>query len=225
MAQWDSADCLARCRRESRTPTTTEFPATADWYAWLTEAENRVKTDIAPVCPEALYGAPTAMTTGDGGLTYTFAQDADSNYITPIGHVEIYRQRSDMPFYPMRAGVMFMMEGWRIRMPFNTAQTFPDGGPWARYITPTLKIDGSTAPTILPVEMRQLLVDDAVKRYYKAGGVRDWTPAEDDYQTHLKNWVTTLQTEFRGVGAIDATRRYQRRPFWRYGQGYGSRPY
>jgi hypothetical protein len=222
MAQWDATDLLARCRREARVPTTTEFPATADWYAWLTEAENRVKTDLAPVCPEALIGAPTAMITTDGGYTYTFAADADTNSITPIGHVGIFRNKADIPFYPLTAGVHFEMEGWRIRGVQNRpVPPSSDGGLWARYITPTLKIDGSTAPTILPVQMRQLLVDDAVKRFYKAGGLRDWTPAEDDYQTHLTNWITTLQTQFRGTGAIDATRRPRSRSFGgRYGRRY-----
>lgn len=214
MAEFDTADLLTRCKRMSRVPVTTEFAADTDWYAWLGEAENRVKGDLAPIVPKALIGAPTALTTADSGLTYTFGTDSDGNNILPIGNVEVYRNLADIPWAPLTPGVDFLFEGERIRG-MNNQPVYGSGGTlYARFITPTLKINASTAPTLEPVQMRELLVYDAVRRYYEAGGLRDIQSAEDRYQSGLMKWIATLQTQY-SQQMSRAALRGQTRAWWR----------
>src|SRR5690348_6155626 len=89
MAKYDAADLLARCKRNAMRPATDAQQTDADWYAFLTEAQDEWFQSIAVMCPEALYGPPTVLSTADQGLTFTFGTDADGNNIFPMGSVEI----------------------------------------------------------------------------------------------------------------------------------------
>lgn len=195
MAEFDTSDCVTRFRRLTRTGTSDEFPTTTDIYAFLTEAENKVKADIAARYPSLLMTNPTALTTTDN-ISFTFGLDADNNSIVPLGHVIVYAQPSDVPHYPMVAGAEFVWEGENIRMPDNAARTFPTGGPVAQWVAPTLKIDGSNAPTLKPVQARSLIVIDAAFRYAIANKAQtDADIYASMYEREWNTWLPAFQTQ------------------------------
>lgn len=206
MALHDTADILARAKRRLNRPTTDEALADTDWYAFFTEAQARVVSLLATHCPQAMYGAPTLLTTSDGGLTYTFGTDSGlpTNYQTvfPVGHVELRASRSGTLFYPGNdwdTGDVFIMEGDKIRWPNGRARTFTDG-PYARFITPPGVIDASTQPTLEPVFARVLIVDDGITR---AAGERlkmDPAPYEEMFQRDWAEVLGALKTQYFGAG-------------------------
>ena len=215
MASFDTADCLVQIRRQCRIQDVTEYPADADLYAFLRDGENRVKHEVGSMCPEILRGAPVLMTSADGGYTYTFGVDGESNAIAPIGHVSIYPSRSQIPFEPLISGVEYVFEGTKIRFTEYTPRTFGDG-PYAQFITPTLVIAATTTLVTLPVQLRLLAVHDACIRYAQSGAVLDSTPYEAAYESEFQRQISTAQLN-RSAGAM----RYPRettRTFWRGGR-------
>jgi len=153
-------------------PSTTEFPATADWYAWITEAQAYYYGVFATHCPWFLLTAPTLLVSADGGYTYPMPSS------THVLHVELYDSKGGRL---LRAGAYwdtgadYVWEGNRIRFPNNKAKTYSDG-PYVRYVAEPGDIDGSTAPTLVPDYARMLLVDHAVALWSERGGMRDPTP-------------------------------------------------
>lgn len=205
---WTTADCLTRVRRYLRQPTTSDFPVDADIYAALAEAENEVKRRILPVCPWLILQAPTAMSSSDSGLTWTFGNDSDGNAISPLGAYAIYRQRSDIPDFPLQRGVDYQDEGIRIRMPNNRASSiqWPDAStPWFYGNLPTVTIGSSNEPTLVPVDRRELLVWGACARV----GImldRDVSEFERKYAEGIQDWITSAQTASANPGALLAQR-------------------
>lgn len=210
MATWDSADLLARCKRMSGVASNVSFPADADWYAWLTEAQADWYNVFAAMVPYVLIGAPTAMSTADSGATYTFA-----SAITPL-YVEVYDSATSGK--PLRAGAFwdptadYVWEGNKIRFPQSATKTFTNG-PVARYVAPPDVIAAATAPTLVPAHARLLLVYRAVIAYCERGGHRDPTPF---VQGESRFWLgdpligrpgllTTLRTQNPMMGAAALT--------------------
>lgn len=212
MALLDSAALLAACKLHARVPSTTAFPTDAQWYTFLTEAENEIKLMIASQFPNALLGAPVLMTSSDSGYTYTFGVDAGTNAIHPLGAAQIFESLSSIPRNPMVPGRDFLMEPAKIRWLNNQARTFT-AGPYARFVTPTYLIDGSTQPT-LPLFTRMLMVWNACAKYASAGGQQDPTPyltQEDDLWK--KRVLPALATQYRQQGAVAGLTRAQRYPY------------
>jgi len=173
VADLDSADLLARCKRESGVPSTTEFPADADWYAWLGDAQKHYYDLIAAHAPWALLEAPVLLTSADSGVTYTFASS-----ISPL-FVELYSTTGSagrllIPGPYSDPGADYVWEGDTIRFPGNKAKTF-SGGPYARIITPPTTIAADVEPT-LPKNLRPVLVPHACVLWASRGGMRDPTP-------------------------------------------------
>lgn len=156
-------------------PSTTEFPAATDWYAWLTEAQQHYYRVFATHCPYVLMTAPTLLTSADSGVTYAMPSS-----VVPLA-VELYDRLNGRL---LRAGAYwdvgadYVWEGTKIRFPGNKAKTFTSG-PYLRYVAPPTTIDGSTAPTLQPDNARTLLVAHAVGLWAERGGMRDpsvfWT--------------------------------------------------
>lgn len=196
MAQFDSADLLARFRRLTRVPSTSAFPATADIYAFLTEAQLEVVMELVTRVPGVMMGDPVLMTSADSGVTYTFGTDASARNIVPIGSVEVYRSRGDIGLNPLVPGHDFVMEGDQIRWVGNVPRVYSDG-PYARFVTPPQALDGSTEPT-LPIPARLLIVYKAAVLYAMAGGQQQPDYYEAKYQTHLNEAVLPgLRKQFR----------------------------
>lgn len=192
MALFDVADCLAHIRRICRIPDVTEYPADADLYAYLRDGENRVKHEFGAVAPAVLIGAPTLLTSTDGGYTYPFGTDAGTNAIAPIGHLRVYASKAHIPFEPLQANTEYVFEGTKIRMVQNSPRTFADG-PYAQWIIPTYTIDGSSNAMTLPVQLRLLAVYAACSSYAISGGALDNTPYEALYAGEFSRQVATAQ--------------------------------
>lgn len=167
---WDSADLLARARDESQEPSGGTATTDAQWYRLLTASQHRVYRLFAQHIPHVLMGAPTALTTSDGGVTYTFPSS-----IYPLGYCVI-REGTDGrilfsgPSWSWFAD--FVWEGDNLRTPNGQSRTYSDGL-YAQYITPPGTIDASTQPTLTPDWTRILIVYDAVKEWAGQGGLRD----------------------------------------------------
>lgn len=185
MAKYDSADLLDRCQRGAQRPTTDVQQTTADWYAFLTEAQDEWFTHIASIAPDVLYGDPVVMTTTDNGLTYTFGTDADGDPIFPMGHIELRSSPNGAVLHPTtdwgNVGD-FLLEGDRIRFPNGSRRTFGTGGPVARFITPPNVISASVQPVLKPKQARMLLVYRALAKWARRGGLRDPQPYLDQEQ-------------------------------------------
>ena len=152
----------------------------ADWYAFLTEAQDEVVTMIATYEPNAVCGAPTQLTTADGGLTYTFPSASTA---PPLVLVELTNGQGGSPVVFGGYGTdygEFTWEGNTVRAARATARTFADGL-WGRWVTVGASIDGSTQPT-LPLQYRKLLVPLAVEKYATRGGYRDPEPYRQEFQ-------------------------------------------
>lgn len=197
MAKYDSADLLARCQRNAQRPATDAAQLPADWYAFLTEAQDEWFMHFASIVPEALYGTPTVLTTTDDGLTYTFGTDADGDPILPMGHVEVRANPGGAVLVPATewsSAYDFVIEGTRIRWPNGARRTF-SGGPIARFITPPGIIDASTQPTF-PKFARMLLVHRACAKWARRGGLRDPQPFLDAEQ---EVWLGNPEAGVMGI--------------------------
>jgi len=171
MANLDSADLLARCKRLSGVPSTTEFPADTDWYNFLSDAQVKWTATIASIAPHHMYGAPTLLTSADGGYTYPFV-------VEPIGQVEIYESKTGRllrqgPYWDPNAD--YVWEGDLIRIPDGKTKSWGDG-PYARYVSAPTVIAAATEPTLLPKAVRVLLVPEACGIWATRGGMRDPRP-------------------------------------------------
>ncbi len=182
MADWDSADLLARSKRLAKRPTTDAQVSDTDWYAWLTEAEAFVVQRIATHVPDVLYTDPTKLATTDSGVTYDFPSN-----IYPLGNVELRRSPTGAVMIPgaeWDSGADYVPAGNKIRFPDSKAKTFSDG-PYARWVPAPGTIDGSTDSIVQPPHVRILLVYKAVETWARTGGNRDPGPFHELY---IKAW-------------------------------------
>lgn len=161
MAEWDSADLLAKMKLFAKRPTVdAALSDPADYYTWLTEAQREWLTTLAVHVPEANIGAPVKLVTADGGLTYTYPNGA-----WPEGHVELRVSRTGVLLVPgseFDVDADFTVEGAGIRMVNNKARTFADG-PYARFAPTPGVIDGSTQPVLKPQRALILVVYRALQ--------------------------------------------------------------
>jgi len=269
VAQYDSADLLALTRTELRQPTTADFPATADIYAWLTQAQSDVFWRLAPIVPESQYNPPTLLTiqatrtvssgttsgsttvtsaalfrftdlgstisgsgiptgsivtavnstssleisqaataTASPTLTFTpdptvyyFGMDGETNPITPLGQVEIYRSLQGIMDSPSTPGPDFLCEGVRFRVPNGIPWAGP--GPYARFITAPGTISASVAPTLRPVQAREALVYYAAARGWKVlGNAAEAGESKALYDSVLQRTILGLRTQYSAQDGI-----------------------
>lgn len=177
MAAWDSADLLARCKFHANRPTTDEAMSDTQWYALLSDAQQRWTRIIASIVPDAMVGDPVQLTESVAGMVWTFPA-------VPMGHLELRHGRGGEL---LTVGADFaettdvVWEGSQVRVPGGRSKTFPNGL-YARYVATPTVIDGSTQPTLRPAPARLLLVTDAVMQWAERGGLRDHSP----YRTKLQ---------------------------------------
>lgn len=170
MALFDSADLLAKCKLYARRPAVDAAMPDTSWYSFLTDAQPEVYRDIFSRRPEMGYGVPILMTTADGGLTYTFGNDAAGDPIRPIGVAQIFPNLRAIPSDPLYPGDDFTWEGSLIRIPGNRARQFT-GGPYARLVLrPDVAIDGTHQPQLQPKSARLLLVWKALEAWASRPG-------------------------------------------------------
>jgi hypothetical protein len=205
MAMYDSADLLARCKRLLPRPTSDEAISDADFYKFLGEAQQRVVGLFAFHCPEAMYGAPTLLTTADSGATYTFGTDSATGLnVSPIGHIEIRESKTGAMIPPASewdtTTLGYLFESDKIRFPGQKTRTFSDG-PYARFITMPGLLDGSTAPTLKPAFARELLVFDACERAAVRLG-QDPTPYGQMFDARFPEILQAVISAYHGAGRV-----------------------
>ena len=206
MAFYDSVDCLARFRRIIRRPTGSDFPTDAQAYQFLGEAQIAIFTRLAVYAPKACIIPLTQMTLASDSKSATFGTDSalPTAYtdLYPIGNLRIYRQKADAPDTPMVEGVEYRMAGNRIDFPSDS----PFSGPAPYYESLLLPdtLDGSSAPSLKPVQARQLIVDVAAVRFSEDISA-DASDLKARYEEHWNEWIGVLQTQYAQVGSIAAT--------------------
>lgn len=182
MADWDSADLLARLKRTAAIPATTEYPTDAQAYQLLSEAQHYWMMEMATHVPESQYTAPRQLTSADGGVTYTFPNPWPGGSGTVEAYAcEIYdridgRRLTPGAFWQPERDYVF--EGNLIRFAGNKAKTFTNG-PYARYVAHAPEITASVQPVLRPNAARLLVILRAAAYHAARGGLRDPQPYYD----------------------------------------------
>lgn len=179
---YDSADCVQRCRDHAQLPLVDESMDDPAWYRLLSTAQRFWYLRIASVAPAVLQGDPVLLSSDDGGVTYSFGVDENNRPLVPLGGVALYRQESDAyeaagaAVWAMRPGIDYRVDGDRVRFSARATPSFPDGGPWAVFVTPPSDISNTQQPVLQPIEARELMVLSAVVQWASQGDLRDPSP-------------------------------------------------
>lgn len=199
MAFLDKADLLARAKRAFNRPSTDEGLADADWYAFLTEAQYEAVLYLAPRIPDQMMTVPTQLTAGSANKTYTFGTDADTANIVALGHYRLYRNRENIPDYPLIEGVDYTVEGSLIRVPNNIGRTFDgSGGPWGQWVNPPGAISASDEPTLL--KPARVALPWGAAKFAAIRLNRDPSTYEAEFVSQLDNALTALTVNSFGRG-------------------------
>lgn len=162
-----SAELLAGFQFFAMRPSVDESISSAEIYNLLSAGQAHIYGMFAIHFPEILYGAPTIMTTADGGYTYQFASS-----VFPFGNVEIRSSRNGnlmIPGADWDGNADYVWEGSQIRIPNHRTRTFNDG-PYARYIASPTDISASTQPSLVPAFARSLILFYALYLWSERGG-------------------------------------------------------
>lgn len=173
-------------------------PTSATIYARLSHAQQYVYGMVYATDPRVLYGAPTAMTTADGGLTYTFGTDGQGYDLFPMGDAQIYTSLNAIPSYPWRPGIDYLDEGTKIRMPNGVPYT---GTLYWRGVTAPAAISAATQPSLNPAQARILITIEAVRRYAQeeARNPALFQMMENRWNDQWPLWITAMRKHFRGA--------------------------
>lgn len=202
---WSSADLLSRFNLLAGRPTGSGAVDSIDdptKYQYLADAEQYVITRIAAIKPSILYGAPQALTTADGGLTFTFGTDGNGYELFPMGRAQIYPSLNAIPGYAWQPGIDYLDQGTSIRMPNNT----PYAGTLYWYgITPTQQLSAIVEPVLMPPSSRQLIVIYAVKTFAESANVRNADLADRmsvRFELEFGQNATMWRKHFSGGGGL-----------------------
>lgn len=219
---WQSSDLLTRFNAYAGRPTTDAI-TDAQKYLRLADGQEAVLLEIAAVSPKQLYGAPTAMTSADGGYTWTFGVDGNGYQNFPLGNAQIFPSLAAVPDYPWRPGVDYLDEGTQIRTPNNV----PWSGTLYWYgITAPQQISASVQPVIQPPQARVLIVIKAVEifaeEYLRNAALADQMAVK--WARQWPRYATLLRKHFSGArpsGAVTAGSGYGGGgPGYGFGGGY-----
>ena len=169
MADYDAADLLARAKFVRRRPSTDAGTSDPEWYSLLTLAEAKYKPLVAAPYPASMYAAAgvVALTSTDNKV-WTIP-DVNSYALG----LQVLRSETGEP---LKAGAYwdqgsdYVMEGATIRI---TRGRELSTVPYARVIAGPAAIDASTDSTILPEQLRILLVYHACALDAGRGGMDD----------------------------------------------------
>lgn len=197
---WQSSDLLARFNALAGRPSSDDITA-AEKYGVLSDAQDAVIQRIVGVTRQATpTTAPTAMTTADGGYTYTFGLDGNGYALYPL-NARIFPTQSAVPDYPWTPGVDYLDEGSVIRLPNNT----PWAGPLYWYgVTPPAQMSASVQPVLMPPPARILIVIDAVRsfaeQYLRNAALADQMEIKWDREYGAQ--MVTIRKHLRGNGNV-----------------------
>lgn len=166
---YDSPGLLARFNLWSGRPTADAISNDTK-YTYLADAEQYVLMRLSPIVAKVLYDAPTALTSTDGGFTYTFGTDEDGNALFPLGRTKIFTSLTCVPDYALQPGVDYLDEGTRIR----SVNDAPLAGPLYWYgLQPIGQMSAIVDPVLQPPPMRTLIVVKAVADFAESANIRN----------------------------------------------------
>lgn len=217
MAYLESSDCatrvISRLNRPSSDQALTRSSTNDVLYEMMSEANDHIIKLIATYIPDAMVSAPTELVSSDSGKTYEFPDDADANAVFALGHFKLYENRESIPDYPLTPGVDYVIEGTKIRIPYNDTRTFTDGGPWLQSVAPGNVVNASTQPTC-PVITRLAMIEDTCRRLAPRVG-RDPQEFADNFDREWGVVLAAVRTAGYKKGGKKAPQRY---PRWWYGR-------
>ncbi len=195
---WQSSDLLTRFNQTAGRPATDAITDPAK-YIFLSDGQEAVITEVAGVMPKPLLGAPTLMTSADGGYTFTFGTDGNGYALFPIA-TKIYPSLNAIPDYPWKPGIDYLDEGVQIRMPNNIAWS---GSLYWRGITLPQQISASVQPVIQPPPSRTLIVTKGVQlfaeQFLRNAALAD--QMEIRWQRQWPKHCTMMRRHFSGARA------------------------
>ena len=197
---FDSADLLQRMNAYAGRPTADSISDAAK-YQCLADGQNEVIMEIANVAQNSLVGAPVAMTTADGGYTWTFGTDGDGYALFPLGKAQIYPTLTAVPDYPWIPGIDYLDEGTQIRLPNN--QQWPGPLYW-RGMTSPPAISATNQPVIQPPLSRILIVIKGVRIFAEQFARNPVLAAtmEARWQREWPKHATAIRRHFRGARTL-----------------------
>lgn len=206
-------DLLRRFKDEAGLAEASELDATSDIYPLLSDGQLETTRELAARCYKSLYGAPSAMTSTDGGYTWYFgASPVDATKkLLPLGWVQISPRLSSFigdGFNGWVEGVDYLGEGDRIRIPGNRTYS---GTLYARFVPTPPPITASVDAILRPPEINILTVYKAVEQWAGQGNVRPELVKrmQDKWARAFPIWCHTLKKQYRGGGAmVDPNRWY-----------------
>ena len=197
MAFYDTADLLARCKRDLNRPDSDEAITDAHWYAFMSEAQQEAFWYLAGRVPEALVGSPAQLTAAGDNKTFTFGTDVDGANVVPLA-LALYRTLAEIPDAPLVEGIDFLMEGSRIRIP-NDRTMSP--APYGQWVSPPNVINASTEPTLLK-PARALIASGAVAKAAAKRLKQDPGPYLDQYKSDMVSLLVVLRAQVYTQGAL-----------------------
>lgn len=167
----------------------------------MTRAQNKIVADIAARKPQVLYGAPQAMSTADGGFTFTFGTDPDGYAVFPFGKARIFPSLDAIPDRPWIEDFDYLSEGTLIRIPNNRSYA---GTLYWRGITAPQDIDAGHQPVLMPEASRELIVIEAVRDFASQGSRLPQLAADKaaEYAREFARWMLVWKTQFSSGGAL-----------------------
>lgn len=202
---WTSVDLLARFNQlAGRGSNTADAVTPAVKYQFLADGEAYTidRLCAVPACAKALFGAPAALTSADGGYTFTFGTDGNGYALFPMGSAGIYPSLTAIPGGAWRPGIDYLDEGTTIRMPNNVPYT---GTLYWYGVTPRQQMSATVQPVLNPPPIRMLAVRRAVATFAETGNIRNEALANRMaalFEKELGEAATLLRKHFKNGGAM-----------------------
>lgn len=202
---WTSNDLLARFNQLSGRGSITADSVTPEVkFQFLSDAEAYTIDRLAaiPACAKSLFGAPAALTTSDGGYTFSFGTDGNGYALFPLGSAGIYPSLTSIPGGAWMPGIDYLDQGTTIRMPNNVPYT---GTLYWYGVTPRQQMSATVQPVLNPPPIRMLIVRRAVATFAETGNIRNEALANRMaalYEKELGEAATLLRKHFKNGGAM-----------------------
>lgn len=192
---WQSSDLLSRFNAMAGRPTGDAI-TDVQKYQGLADAQETLIARITSICGNQQVSAPTAMTTADGGATWTFGVDGNG-YASYLMGARIYPTLSAVPDYPWQPGVDYLDEGVQIRMPNNLKWT---GNLYFYGVVGPQALSATVQPVIQPPPMRILIVIEAVRSFSEQFVRNDElvTVMDRKWDREFANYMTMIRRHLRG---------------------------
>lgn len=206
MADWDGPFMVARFLAEAGVGSSNELDTNVDIYPRLSTAQRTVLRQSASRYTNPFYRAPTTLTASSDRKTFTFGTDpADSaRNIVPMGWVQLAPYANAFSgdyFVGWVEGRDFISEGDRIRIPSNRSW-----GPsiYGRWVDTPANITALVGPSILPIDVAELTVIQAVADWAQEGDQAPDVAArmERKFAAKWPEYMLMWRRQYRGGGAL-----------------------